>query len=223
MAKKYRIKDIAELAGVSTGTVDRVIHNRGEVSLDSRKKIEEVLIKINYSKSSGVQAKEENKRFRILAILPQHAEGDYWHAVKRGIEHMIYYSAHIEIKLNFLYYNQFNIHSCRDAFNKAISMKSDAILIGPSFFDETFMFANQLFIKNIPYIYIDTFVENTKPLAFFGPHPYQTGIVQARLLTTILENGKDAVLFQPKRIGDKTSIQSLSRSYGLPERTFPTY
>lgn len=46
---------------------------------------------------------------------------------------MIYYSAHIEIKLNFLYYNQFNIHSCRDAFSKAISMKSDAILIGPSF------------------------------------------------------------------------------------------
>ena len=58
MAKKYRIKDIAELAGVSTGTVDRVIHNRGEVSLDSRKKIEEVLIKINYSKSSGVQARK---------------------------------------------------------------------------------------------------------------------------------------------------------------------
>ena len=97
MAKKYRIKDIAELAGVSTGTVDRVIHNRGEVSLDSRKKIEEVLIKINYSKSSGVQAKEENKRFRILAILPQHAEGDYWHAVKRGIEHMIYYLSLIHI------------------------------------------------------------------------------------------------------------------------------
>lgn len=39
MAKKYRIKDIAELAGVSTGTVDRVIHNRGEVSADSRKKL----------------------------------------------------------------------------------------------------------------------------------------------------------------------------------------
>lgn len=215
MAKKYRIKDIAELAGVSTGTVDRVIHNRGEVSADSRKKIEEVLIRIDYSKSFGIQAKEENKRFRILAILPQHAEGDYWHAVKRGIEHMIYYSAHIEVKLNFLYYNQFNIHSCREAFDKALSMKSDAILIGPSFFDETFMFANQLFIKNIPYIYIDTFVENTKPLAFFGPHPYQTGIVQAKLLTTILEDGKDAVLFQPKRVGDKTSIQSLSRSYGF--------
>jgi len=29
---KIRIKDIATLAGVSEGTVDRVLHNRGEVS-----------------------------------------------------------------------------------------------------------------------------------------------------------------------------------------------
>ncbi len=30
--RKVRIKDIAEIANVSIGTVDRVIHNRGEVS-----------------------------------------------------------------------------------------------------------------------------------------------------------------------------------------------
>ena len=30
--KKTRIKDIARLAGVSIGTVDRVLHDRGEVA-----------------------------------------------------------------------------------------------------------------------------------------------------------------------------------------------
>jgi len=33
-----RIKDIARAAGVSVGTVDRVLHNRGKVSEDALKK-----------------------------------------------------------------------------------------------------------------------------------------------------------------------------------------
>ena len=39
MQKKVRIKDIAHKAGVSTGTVDRVLHNRGYVSEDAKQKV----------------------------------------------------------------------------------------------------------------------------------------------------------------------------------------
>ena len=38
MNKKYTIKDIAQMAGVSKGTVDRVLHKRGKVSEDALKK-----------------------------------------------------------------------------------------------------------------------------------------------------------------------------------------
>ena len=50
MRKKgsYRIKDIAIMSGVSTGTVDRIIHNRGKVSEEARGKVEEVLKKVDY-------------------------------------------------------------------------------------------------------------------------------------------------------------------------------
>ena len=36
------IKEIAELAGVSRGTVDRVLNNRGAVNTDTREKILEI-------------------------------------------------------------------------------------------------------------------------------------------------------------------------------------
>ena len=38
-----RIIDIAEMAGVSVGTVDRVIHNRGRVSEENEKKVKFIL------------------------------------------------------------------------------------------------------------------------------------------------------------------------------------
>ena len=46
--EKIRIKDVAELAGVSVGTVDRVLHNRPNVSEDSRKKVEKALKEMDY-------------------------------------------------------------------------------------------------------------------------------------------------------------------------------
>lgn len=48
MAEKIRIKDIAELSGVSVGTVDRILHNRPNVSKAAREKVEKVLKEINY-------------------------------------------------------------------------------------------------------------------------------------------------------------------------------
>ena len=48
MAEKIRIKDIAERAGVSVGTVDRVLHDRPNVSEPARKKVEQALKEMNY-------------------------------------------------------------------------------------------------------------------------------------------------------------------------------
>ena len=42
------INDVAKAAGVSKGTVDRVIHNRGEVSAKSREKVLRVIEELGY-------------------------------------------------------------------------------------------------------------------------------------------------------------------------------
>ena len=43
LPERIRIKDIARLADVSVGTVDRVIHGRSGVSEASKKRVEEIL------------------------------------------------------------------------------------------------------------------------------------------------------------------------------------
>ena len=43
------VTEIAEIAGVSTGTVDRVIHNRGRVSEETREKINKIISENDYT------------------------------------------------------------------------------------------------------------------------------------------------------------------------------
>ena len=61
MAPKVRIKDIAEKSGVSVGTVDRILHNRPNVSKVAREKVEKVLKEINYQPNVYASALAYNK------------------------------------------------------------------------------------------------------------------------------------------------------------------
>ena len=100
MGKKYTIKDIAALAGVSAGTVDRVLHNRGDVSIDSRMKVEKALAEINYSQNLIMpMLLETAKQFTILIIMPQHLPDEYWERIEKGIENAIRDFAKIKLKI----------------------------------------------------------------------------------------------------------------------------
>ena len=213
--KKYRIKDIAELASVSVGTVDRILHNRGDVSPETRKKIEDVLEKINYIKKIHSKTPNTKRPIRILVIMPQHGTGEYWYQIKNGIEKAQTHYGIFNIKITYLYYNQFDIFSCRKCYKEAIAYKKDAVIIGPSFYDETIIFANQLTLQKIPYVFVDAYVNNTEPLAFYSPQNAQCGRAQARLLTSSMDKRKSIVLLLAKRIGDETSISSIERQQGF--------
>ena len=115
---KYRISDIAAIAGVSSGTVDRILHNRGGVSPESRKKVEDVLQQINYvCKIHSITPKNE-RQIRLLVIFPQHAPGEYWEQIETGIEKALSHFANTKLKIRYLYYDQFDVfsfESCKEA------------------------------------------------------------------------------------------------------------
>ena len=84
--KNYTIKDIARMAGVSAGTVDRVLHNRGDVSRASRDKVQKVLDEIDYHPNMFAIGLAAKKRYHIVCIIPYYIEHDYWHSVAAGID-----------------------------------------------------------------------------------------------------------------------------------------
>ena len=87
--EKIRIKDIAERAGVSVGTVDRVLHNRPNVSKPAREKVEAALKDMNYQPNVYASALAYNKSYVFYMLLPQHIRKQLRaiFSVKRLISH----------------------------------------------------------------------------------------------------------------------------------------
>ena len=74
MLEKIRIKDIAEKAGVSVGTVDRVLHNRPNVSKSAKDKIENVLKELDYQPNMYASALAYNKSYTFYMVIPKHEQ-----------------------------------------------------------------------------------------------------------------------------------------------------
>ncbi len=61
------IKEIAELAGVSRRTVDRVINHRGSVKPDTEEKIRKIIEELSYTpNAAGRSLAAHKKKLRLL-------------------------------------------------------------------------------------------------------------------------------------------------------------
>ena len=65
MKKNSTIKEVAERAGVSIGTVDRVLHNRVGVSVSSKKKVQEAIKELNFAANPNAAILASRKNYTI--------------------------------------------------------------------------------------------------------------------------------------------------------------
>ena len=84
MAKQATITEIARRAGVSIGTVDRVLHNRSGVSDKSRKKIQAILDEVGYKINLHTSAIALRKEYHIIISVPHSEPGEYWDSLLTG-------------------------------------------------------------------------------------------------------------------------------------------
>ncbi|MFO7887117.1 MAG: substrate-binding domain-containing protein [Eubacteriales bacterium] len=83
---KATIKDVAREAGVSTGTVDRVINNKGNVASKTEKKVIEAIKNLNYKKSPIAKALVNRKNKIKIGVAFPYLEHYFWKDVFKGIE-----------------------------------------------------------------------------------------------------------------------------------------
>lgn len=197
------IKDIAKLAKVSIGTVDRVIHKRPGVSKKTQERIEKIIEQHNFQLNKTAQTLALNKRYRIGVLIPQSSSNiDFWYRPKKGIEKA---AEEIEIyrtSCSLFYFDHFDPNSFIVAYEKLINDNFDAVLIAPIFFDATKKLLHKLENKNTPYLFINTEVKEVNNISFLGQNAKNSGRIAAKMMSILLQDSDEILIIKVRKESD---------------------
>ena len=215
MTEKNRIKDIAKRANVSVGTVDRVLHNRPNVSPTAREKVEKALKEMNYQPNMYASALAYNKSYEIQIVLPKHASEAYWEEIEEGARKAMEARRDFHINVSFLYYERFNEHSFKDVYDNCLNIQPDGVVIVPSTLEMTRGFTDELHKQKIPFVLLDSYMPDLKTLSFFGQDSFASGFFAATILMLIASQEKEIMLMKHTKDGVVVSKQQANREVGF--------
>ncbi len=183
--KKYTIKDIAALSGLSKGTVDRVLHNRGKVSQKALDSINKVLKEIDYQPNIIARSLKKSKAYRICLIVPNAKTDPYWEPCTEGIREAFeeYKSLGVFIETHF--YNPNDTSSFTYTCNKVLESIPDAVILPPLFYKQTLQAIHKFHSKKILVATFNDKISSELVECYVGQDLFRSGKIAARLLEAI--------------------------------------
>ncbi len=209
-----RIKDIARLAGVSEGTVDRVLHKRGDVSAKSLEAVNKVLEEINYTPNILARSLASKRIYRFIYLIPFHNEGDYWSTVEKGFEMAMPEFSGYNVSFEKACFDQFDVNSFNSVSEKLVQNMPDAVFIAPIFKDETLKLTSKLSEAGVLFSFIDSIIEEAEFLTYYGQNSTLSGYIAAKFLVEDLVENDKILVIRTKRKG-AVSNQTRNRYNGF--------
>lgn len=212
---RIRIKDIAIRAGVSVGTVDRVLHNRPSVSKEARDKVEKALAEMDYQPNMYASALAYNKTYNFICIMPKHESEAYWQEVEDGAMCACDHRRDFQVNVEMMYYRRFNQSTFTKVTQECLAKKPDGVVIVPSTLDVTRTFTDKLHDENIPFIMLDSYMPDLRPLSFYGQDSFCSGYFAGRMLMLIASKEKEIMMMKQMLNGNVASKQQENRETGF--------
>jgi len=185
--KSIGIKDIAKHAGVSTGPVDKVLNNRGGVSLDTRKRILKAIKELQYTPNILASRLKSAKKYTIAVLMPEATDNiPYWKEHLRGIQDITVELIPFGFEFEIFHFKQNDEDSFLQQTSVILDRPFDGVFMVPIFHKETIKFVSLLEKKGTHIIFFDTRNGYFKDIPFIGQHSHNSGYLAAELFQKCL-------------------------------------
>lgn len=175
------IKEIAELAGVSRGTVDRVLNHRGFVSADTEKKVLEIAELLHYQPNKAGMALAAQKKKYVIGVLLFGKENPFFDEVMDGLnaklEELSIYGCTVLTKRI-----PFDLAAQLNAIEELLGNGIHGLILSPYNDEAIQLKIDELMEAGIPCVTVNTDIPNSRRIAYVGSDYYKCGRVAANLL-----------------------------------------
>lgn len=168
------IKEIAALAGVSRGTVDRVLNHRGDVNPQTEQKILEIVQSLDYKPNKAgivLAARKKNLKIGVVLLgLGTVFYDDILSGIQQKAAELSDYNCSVLVRQTYYSLSQ-QLHAIDGLMAEGINGLAISPYNDPSIREKI----NELYDMGIPVVTLNTDIENSRRIAYVGSHFYRSG------------------------------------------------
>lgn len=189
------IKDIAKRAGVSIGTVDRVLHDRGDVKAETKAQVRKAVEELDYRPNlaaKGLAVRKKKIKLCFLLINPQKHSffADVEGAARKKVEELREYGVQVTFVLLEPKLSQVLYEKTQERFTAEDLGKFDGFVTIGGDYPLTNAFLEKAKDVQMPVVYYNLSHPTRKGLAYVGCDYVKAGRVAAGL--SALAGGRNA-------------------------------
>lgn len=197
MSRTFTIKDVAKEAGVSIGTVDRVLHNRGRVSDKNRESVTAAVKKLNYRPSQIARALVNRKSNLRIGITYPRVDSDFWSEIPTGIEAAKNKLLPFGVELVIDHTETYDVRDQIASIDKLVALGVNGLLF-TSVDDSSADQIERHIPDGIPYATVVNPAASVSRCAFhLGPDDFLLGTLAARLIALFCGERCNLVVLAP--------------------------
>jgi LacI family transcriptional regulator len=186
---------IAELANVSIGTVDRVLHDRPGVAKKTKEKVLKVIEQLNYQPNILARRLVSKKKYVFAVLMPIPTEDNpYWEIHEKGIKKAEIEISPFGINIERLSYSQDDRDSFLVQVDKIIKGNYDGIMTIPFHIPETLTLVQHCKENDIPCVFFDTKIHDPSILTFIGQDAFKSGYFGGKLVSYLLSENESVLI-----------------------------
>ena len=207
-------REIAALAGVSRGTVDRALHGRGGVRPEVEARIRKLAGQLGYVPNRAGKALVSRKNPPVLGVVLNSLGNPFFDEVKRGIAAAVRELSDFGLNVKIMEQKGYSVSEQLAALNALADSGVRGIAVMPVNDRRIAAEINALSDKGVVFVTLNTDIEDTARLAYIGCDYEKSGATAAGLANLITGGSANLLIVTGsiKNRGHNKRIYGFSRA-----------